>query len=100
MELKLLWNYQRTDISKWGLFQAQPCNKNCTYLGNIFNNIVTAEILKLRNRKKADPISIGNKIREKLAANVRAKPNGSVARELAEKNLWDFFHTPRPPDPQ
>ena len=30
----------------------------------------------------------------------RAKPNGSMARKLAEKNLWDFFHNPRPPDPQ
>ena len=84
----------------WGLFQAQPCNKNCTYLGNIINNIVTSEILKLRNKKKADPTYIGKKIREKISANVRAKPNGSMARELVEKNLWDFFHNPRPPDLQ
>jgi hypothetical protein len=83
----------------WGLFQAQPCNKTCTYIGNLFNNIVTAEILNLRNRKKADPSSIGKKVREKIVACTRAKPNGSLARELAAK-MWDFFQNPRPPDPQ
>ena len=61
--------------------------------------MITVEILKSRNIKKNDPSTIGRKIGGYFAVLIKAKPNGKVAREMAAKNLGEFFQNPRPPEP-
>ena len=82
----------------WGLFQAQPCNKPSTLLGNFINNLVTVEIIKIRNLKKADLFVVCNNIRDSVAVVNKAKPNGKIACEVAAKKMGDFFQNPRPPE--
>ena len=96
----LIRNPQQTTHTHpmWGQFQAQPCDKPSTFLGNLVNNIITAEILKSRNYRKADPGSVGRKVRGYFAALLFAKPNGKVAKQIAAKNLGEFFQNPRPPE--
>jgi hypothetical protein len=82
----------------WGLFQAQPCNKPSTLLGNLINNLVTVEIIKIRNLKKADLFVVCNNIRDSVAVINKAKPNGKIACEVAAKKMGAFFQNPRPPE--
>ena len=71
----LIRNPQQTTHTHpmWGQFQAQPCDKPSTFLGNLVNNIITAEILKSRNYRKDDPGSVGRKVRGYCAALLFAK---------------------------
>ena len=87
----------------WGHFLAMSSNKSCTFLGNLTNNLITAEILKARNYRKIDHETVDRKIKEYYAALTIAKPNGKVAKEIVGKNLGAYFQNPRPPevsDPQ
>ena len=83
----------------WGHFLALPSNKNCTFIGNITNNVITAETLKARNKRKIDQNVIDRKVKEYYTALTTAKPNGKVAKEIAGKNLGAYFQNPRPPEP-
>ena len=71
----------------WGKFLAQPSNKSSTFLGNVTNNLITAEILKARNHKKIDQDTVDRKVKEYYAALITAKPNGKVAKQIAGGNL-------------
>ena len=51
-------------------FHAQPCDKPSTFLGNLANNLITAELLKARNHRKIDPDSVGRKVRGYFAGGV------------------------------
>ena len=73
-------------------------NKSCTFLGNLPNNLITAEILKARNYRKIDQDTVDRKVKEYYAALIIAKPNGKVAKEIAGKNLGAYFQNPRPPE--
>ena len=83
----------------WGHFLALPSNKNCTFLGNLTNNVITAETLKARNNRKIDQNVIDRKVKEYYAALTTAKPNGKLAKEIAGKYLGAYFQNPRPPEP-
>ena len=83
----------------WGHFLALPSNKNCTFLGNLTNNVITADTLKARNNRKIDQDVIDRKVKEYYAALINTKPNGKLAKEIAGKNLGAYFQNPRPPEP-
>ena len=74
-------------------------SKNCTFLGNIINNVITAETLKARNKRKIDQNLIDRKVREYFTALTTAKPNGKISKEIAGKSLGAYFQNPRPPEP-
>ena len=97
----LIRNPQQTTHTHpmWGQFQAVTCQKSSTLFGNLANNLTTAEILKTRDFRKADPGSVGKKVKGYFAELSKAKPNGKVACEMAAKNLGTFFQNPRPPEP-
>jgi hypothetical protein len=45
----------------WGQFyRLSSCDKKCDFLGNLFNNVITSEILKIRNKKWANFLNFGN----------------------------------------
>ena len=83
----------------WGQYLAMPSNKNCTFLGNILNNVVSAEFLKARNYKKIDQNVLDRKVKDYFLALIDAKPNGKIFKEINGKGLGVYFQNPRPPEP-
>ena len=98
-----MWTLQTTPTDHThppnvGRFLALPSNKTCTFLGNLTNNVITAETLKARNYRKLDQDKVDRKVKEYYAALITAKPNGKLAKEIAGKNLGAYFQNPRPPE--
>ena len=84
----------------WGHFLALPSNKNCTFLGNIINNVITAEKLKARNKRKIDQKVKDRKVKEQYTALTTAKPNGKICKQMDGKSLAAYSQNHRTPEPQ
>ena len=83
----------------WGQsYRARTCEKKCDFIGSFFDFAITSEILRVRNKKWADPKSFGNKILEKYGAIMRAKPRCYIALECAALRLIGFNQNVRPPE--
>ena len=84
----------------WGEIVTGLVPVKCNFLGNLFNNSITSEILKIRNKKQANYLNFGKNILETYRAILRVKPRCLVACEIAGKNLIGFHQNVRPPDEQ
>ena len=63
------------------------------------NNVITAETLKARNKRKIDQNVLDRKVKDYFSALTTAKPNGKIFKEIAGKGLGAYFQNPRPPEP-
>ena len=83
----------------WGQFyRLSSCDKKCDFLGNLFNSVITSEILKIRNKKWANSLNFGKNIIEKFRAIMRVKPRCQIACEVAARKLVCFNQNVRPPE--
>ena len=83
----------------WGqYYRLSSCDKPCDFLGNLLNNQITTEILKIRNKKWSNSTNFGNNITKTFRASLRAKPRCYFACEVAARKLLCFNQNVRPPE--